>query len=416
MFSKAINLCSLFLCIGILLLTGCGSDTSPSADNSGGVAVSLQWGEGKSSAKRLEALPASIARVRITISGTGMTDMTSDFSAAAGSGTITGVPAGSGRTVRVQALDSTNVVKCEATVYNINVTAGNTTPVTITLTGCVRCTISGSVKDSSSNTAIKDATVSLSGDKSDVTFTDTNGNYQFTNIPEGTYTVTVSKSGTSYTFSSRPAVTISGSCPGSQDFTGTLASCPITGSVKTSSGAAFTGVTVNLTSSGSSTVLSSAVTDASGNYQVIAPSATGNYTLTLIKTYEGLNDVRQVSLTGTCPTTQNFQYTINCVVKGYVTNAGTGAGIQGVTVSIANAVTGTAFTDSTGTSVTATTGQSGYYEFASLWPEGSYTLTPTYLLGYSFTPVNQSVTISGGCPDYKNFTATSGKILGLFLR
>jgi PKD repeat protein len=81
-------------------------------------------------------------------------------------------------------------------------------------------------------------------------------------------------------------------------------------------------------------------------------------------------------------------------VSGTVATSG-GAGINGVTVS-------------TGATST-TTNASGAYTLSSL-ANGTYTLTPS-LSGYTFSPANLSVTVSGADQTGKNFTGTaSGNI------
>ncbi|MGV8040272.1 MAG: S8 family serine peptidase [Thermoanaerobaculaceae bacterium] len=72
-----------------------------------------------------------------------------------------------------------------------------------------------------------------------------------------------------------------------------------------------------------------------------------------------------------------------------------GSGLSGVSVSTGGA--------------SATTNSSGAYTITGLG-NGTYTVTPT-LAGYTFTPANQSVTISGANVTGKNFTAaTTGEI------
>ena len=78
-------------------------------------------------------------------------------------------------------------------------------------------------------------------------------------------------------------------------------------------------------------------------------------------------------------------------VSGTVATSG-GAGISGATVS-------------TG-SVSATTNASGAYTLTGL-VNGTYTLTPS-LSGYTFSPVNRSVTVSGANVSGQNFTGTPG--------
>jgi len=77
-------------------------------------------------------------------------------------------------------------------------------------------------------------------------------------------------------------------------------------------------------------------------------------------------------------------------VSGTITN-GSGVGINGVNVSNG--------------SVSTTTNSSGTYTLTNL-ANGTYTITPS-LSGYTFSPVNRSVTISGANVTGQNFTGTA---------
>jgi len=77
-------------------------------------------------------------------------------------------------------------------------------------------------------------------------------------------------------------------------------------------------------------------------------------------------------------------------VSGTITN-GSGVGINGVNVSNGSAST--------------ITNSSGTYTLASM-ANGTYTITPT-LSGYSFSPANRSVTVSGANVTGQNFTGTA---------
>jgi hypothetical protein len=83
--------------------------------------------------------PAGVATVRIIVSGVGISpDIQSNFAASAGTGEVPGIPAGSGRTVTAQGLDSGGTVLYQGIVSNITVTAGLTTNVgTITMVDVV---------------------------------------------------------------------------------------------------------------------------------------------------------------------------------------------------------------------------------------------------------------------------------------
>ena len=139
-------------------------------------------------------------------------------------------------------------------------------------TGGNTYSISGSVLDSSYN-AVSGATVTLSGDSSGSTTTDASGNYSFSNLNNGSYTVTPSKTDCSFTPTSKD-VSITGADVTGQNFTASC-STPTYSISGTVSGDTASGVTMNLTGDASA----STTTDSSGNY-TFSGLADGSYTVT----------------------------------------------------------------------------------------------------------------------------------------
>jgi hypothetical protein len=84
-------------------------------------------------------------------------------------------------------------------------------------------TISGQV--TLKNSGLSGVTITLSGDDSDTTITDSEGNYVFTGLSDGSYTVTPSKEGYEFDPSSQE-VTISGASEINIDFTAEVLSLP----------------------------------------------------------------------------------------------------------------------------------------------------------------------------------------------
>ncbi len=126
------KVCTQFVAIlisaSLFILAGCsGSGTSASTQGQGSISAKLTWD--KVTAKSVASAPSDVVTVRISISGTGMTTMQQTFPASAGSGTISGVPAGTGRTVTASALGSTNNLLYQGVVSNVTVVAGQTTDV-----------------------------------------------------------------------------------------------------------------------------------------------------------------------------------------------------------------------------------------------------------------------------------------------
>jgi hypothetical protein len=132
--TNIISLLSVFIIASILtILGGCGGGTSntptvtatATPDATGSIAVSLAWASNtKSTSKSVAALPSTVKTIRIIVSATGMTSVQQNFDATTGSGTISGVTAGTGRTVTAEALDSTGSITHKGAAKNITVIAG----------------------------------------------------------------------------------------------------------------------------------------------------------------------------------------------------------------------------------------------------------------------------------------------------
>lgn len=166
---------------------------------------------------------------------------------------------------------------------------------------------------------------------------------------------------------------------------GTTPTYSISGTITTSAGVGINGVTV-------STGGSSTTTNSSGAY-TISNLAAGSYTLTPSLTGYSFSPVnRAVSITSANVTGQNFTGTppaSTYSISGTITTS-SGAAISGVTVSRGAA--------------SVTTNSSGVYTFTGV-ANGSYTITPS-LTGYTFSPVNRAVTVSGANLTGQNFTGT----------
>lgn len=149
---------ALFLAAGLLfMLAGCSGGGSSGnvtvSANNGAVAAQLVWPAGNAAAVKSAVLPATVATVRITITTPDRAPVSGSFPAAAGQGSVAGVPAGSGLTVTAEGLDASNNVIYAGSASNITVTAGQTTDVTITMsstgTGTGDVTITGTVAGTS---------------------------------------------------------------------------------------------------------------------------------------------------------------------------------------------------------------------------------------------------------------------------
>ncbi len=240
-------------------------------------------------------------------------------------------------------------------------------------------TISGSV----SGAIQQGVTITLSGASSGTATTDASGNYSFPGLKNGSYTITPSMTG--YTFSpASKAVTINNADVSANDFTAATSMSPTYGisGIITAGGVGKQGVAVTLSGTNSGT----ATTDASGNYSFTG-LVNGAYTITPSLTGYTFNPASlAVMIDGANVTSENFTATANSAptysISGTVTKDGTA--LPGVTMTLSGAGTGTVSTDS-----------SGNYTFSNL-ANGTYTVTPTLTLnGYTFTQASFSVTIDG---------------------
>lgn len=152
--------------------------------------------------------------------------------------------------------------------------------------------------------------------------TDASGNYSIPNLAAGSYTVTPSASG--YTFSpANRAVTITSANVTGQNFTGTAVATTfsISGRVATSGGAGISGVSV-------STGSASATTNSNGDY-TIANLANGTYTLTpSLSGYTFSPTSLSATVSGANLTGRNFTGTQNTGGGNALSN---GVGVAGST-------------------------------------------------------------------------------------
>jgi Carboxypeptidase regulatory-like domain len=235
--------------------------------------------------------------------------------------------------------------------------------------------------------ALPGVTINLTGASTAATTTDASGNYSFTGLANGSYTVTPSKTGNTFSPVSL-AVSVSGASMTGQNFTATASTATtysISGKV---SGAVLQNVTITLggANSGSTT------TDASGNYSFTG-LANGSYTVTPSKTGNTFSPVSlAVSVSGASMTGQNFTATASTATTYSISGTFTFPG--GVTAGVTMTLGGT-------NSGSTTTDASGNYSFTGL-ANGTYTVTPSGL-GYVYNPPSTSVPVSGANVSNINF-------------
>jgi len=230
-------------------------------------------------------------------------------------------------------------------------------------------------------------TVTLSGAAGATTTTDTNGNYSFTALPIGDYTLTPTKAGFNFSPSSQSTILSTANLAGINFIvsSGSGSGMSISGNISP----AKTGAGVIVALSGA--VTATTITDGSGNYSFANLSA-GNYVLTPTEAGFALTPSSQsVSLGTTSVTGVNF-----------TSSAIPGLSISGNMTPVANGI-GVTVTLSGTASATTTTDSSGFYGFYGL-AAGTYTLAPSKT-GFAFSPSSRQLTTAGADIGSTNFVA-----------
>ncbi len=226
--------------------------------------------------------------------------------------------------------------------------------------------------------------VTLGGAQSGLTVTDSDGNYAFSNLNLlGSYTVTASKNGYTFTPQSRSLPSLVGSP--TADFSASRVNFTISGQV-TNGGKGLSGVPVTLNGA------QAATTDANGNYSISAPSE-GNY---LVAPTPGLftfspSGVAFNNLGGN--QTANFATATRAAysISGHV-RKGDGSPLADATVVLTGPQPATVLTDAT-----------GFYAFANLGSGGDYAVAVSKM-GYTISPPTQSF---AGLDRNQTFDATA---------
>ncbi|HEY5580020.1 MAG TPA: carboxypeptidase regulatory-like domain-containing protein [Rhodoferax sp.] len=339
-------------------LAACGSSSTPATYGISGT-VTLSG--------------AALAGATITL--TGGTIATTD---ASGNYSFTGLANGSYTVTPTKAGNAFSPSSLAVSVSGANVTGTNFTATIAATTYSIPGAVSGATG----------VTLTLSGDNTGSVFAGSDGVYTLSGLLPGSYTVTPSLSGFTFSPTSR-AVTIAAASSTANDFVATAipVSHSLSGAV---SGDTLSGVTITVT--GAATA--SATTDSSGNYSVTGVYD-GSYTMTPSKTgYRFTPSSLAVTVSGVAVAGKNFEAKANVEPIYSISGAVSGAVQSVVSVTLSGA--GSATTTSNG---------SGNYTFAGL-VNGSYTITPS-MTGYTFSPVNAAATVSGANITGTNFVATA---------
>jgi len=260
------------------------------------------------------------------------------------------------------------------TLTNADASAVNFTAQAVTITGTVSPIANGA-----------GTTLALSGPMTASVTADLSGNYTFSGLADGVYTVTPSKSGFTFTPPNQTVIISGGVSSPGVNFT--IQSIP----TYTLSGTITGGANAIVALTGSAT--KSATADASGNYS-FSGLLNGTYTVTPGRLGYTVNPANQVvTVNGADVPSVNFTAT---PLPTY-SISGTITGGSGATV----ALTG-------GATLNTTADASGNYTLAGLF-NGQYTVTPTKP-GFTMSPLNQSVTVTTSNIGSVNFTATASSL------
>jgi len=331
---------------------------------------------------------AGLANVSVSVSGAAIATTTTNGN---GDFTFTNLPAGNYVvTPATSSGYSFTPTSRNFTVTNANITGQNFTG---TATG-VR--LHGRVA-TSAGIAIPNVSVSRTGSATPV-LTNGAGYYVFNGVTPGTYTVTPSLTGYTFTPASK-SITVAGSDVVNQNFIGASGPPPaptyqLHGRVANTSGVGLAGVSVSRT--GSATPI---LTNGAGYYSFTGVPA-GTYTVTpSLNGFTFSPPTRSVTITNANSVNNNFigasgpPPAPTYQLHGRIATSA-GVGIAGVSVA------------RTGSATPVVTNGAGYYSFTGV-VNGTYTVTPT-LSGYTFTPATRSVTVADANSVNNNFVGAQG--------
>ena len=233
--------------------------------------------------------------------------------------------------------------------------------------------------------------MTLSGTSSATTAANGSGAYTFTGLANGSYTVTPSQTGFTFSPASLPATIASANVTG-LNFTATAqppATFSISGTLSPAAGGAGATVTLSGASSATTTANGSGAYTftglANGSYTV-TPSHTGfTFSPASLPATIASANVTGLNFTATAQPPPTFS------ISGTLSPTTGGAG---ATVTLSGA-----------SSATTTANGSGAYTFTGL-ANGSYTVTPSQT-GFTFSPASLPATIASANVTGLNFTATA---------
>lgn len=221
--------------------------------------------------------------------------------------------------------------------------------------------------------------------------TDANGRYTLPPAIDGTYTITPSLIGHSFTPLSQ-RVTLNGGDLANINFTA-VAGFSISGKITSSTGTPLANVTVKRNGTTVAAAPVSVTTDANGLYNFAGLPA-ASYTITPVLTNAQFTPVsRTVTLQNTSVANVDFTGVTGFSIKGRITTVN-GTPINNVRISRG------------GGTVTATTNVNGEYTLSAV-PNGTYFIVPARD-GFTFTPISRSVTVNNANVLNVDFIAKQG--------
>jgi hypothetical protein len=268
-----------------------------------------------------------------------------------------------------------------------SVTIGGSDVTMPPFTGAVQTfTVAGAITPAANGAG---ATVTLSGAGNASTTADSAGNYSFTSLSNGAYTITPARTGYVFTPPNQN-ITVNGANVTAVSFAAAPQSAQtftLSGTLSPATGGAGAAVVLSGVASGTTTA------NSSGSYS-FPGLANGTYAVTPSNAGYSFNPTTQaVTISNANVSGVNFTVSVAAAtytVSGSITPASLGAGV-------AVMLSGPG-------SATTTADSSGNYSFTAL-ANGSYTVTPSSTKA-AFSPLSQTVTVSGANVSGVSFTAT----------
>ena len=266
----------------------------------------------------------------------------------------------------------------------VTISGTNVTAVNFTITALPTFTIAGSVTPTAggSGATLNLTSVGVGNTNTNVT-ADASGNFTFTSVLNGSYTVTPSKTGFTFSPASQNVAVNGANLTGVNFIATAVPTYSISGTI---SGAIVSAVTVSL----SGAAAGSTTSDSSGNF-TFTGLANGVYTVTPSKVGYTFSPASQAA-TVNGANLLGITFTSSAIPTYSISGTVSGAVASAVTVSLTGAATASTTSDA-----------SGNYNFTGL-SNGTYTVTPSKS-GYTFTPASFVATISNANVGAVNFTS-----------